>query len=212
MRETPMTKFFNSLGVRSAALLLMLLALAFSLTGCRSSLPDPRAFNTPPLNAYTLSGGKITTFIGNPYLPADPNAKALLKACRYLPLKSKTAQSADVIFHSHTGTQPISALIVDNTTLVLMGSVERMLNGEVDRTTASILNLPGGTKRAKIGAKWVTLKYPIVAIDHGTQTVVTLPDLLMLFQASDAHRGGGHEIQYLGTHTGLKFTNDLWRT
>jgi hypothetical protein len=200
-----MTFSFNGFGIRSAALATMLLALAFFVAGCRSSLPDPRAFNTPPNDAYALSGGKITHFIPEPDLPADPNAKALLQACRALPLKSSTAQSAYVIFHSRKGTQLVPALIVGSMTLVLMGSIDRMLNGEVDRTTASILNLPGGTKRAKIGDTWVTLKYPIVAIDHGTQTAVTLPDLLTLFQASDAHRGGGHEIQYLGTRKGLNF-------
>jgi len=205
--------FSKKLGVQSAASIVMLLTFGLITAGCNNSGPDPKAFSTPPNDAYALSGGKITHFTPEPDLPADPTAKALLQACRFLPLKSSTAQSGYVIFHSRKGTQPVPALIVGSMTLILMGSIDRMLNGEVDRTTASILNLPGGTKRAKIGGTWVTLKCPIVAIDHGTQTAVTLHDLLNLFQASDAQHGGGHEIQYLGTREGLNFVqvDELWR-
>lgn len=203
----------KGLCIWSAAFTIMLLALGLLITGCSSNRPSPRAFNAPALDAYALSGGKITHFIGNPELPADPTAKALLQACRSLSIKSHTAQSAYVIIHSRKGTQPVPALVVGGMTLVLMGSIERMLNGEVDHITASVLNLPGGTQRAKIGNKWVTLKFPIVAIDHGTQTVVTLPDLLTLFQICDVQHGGGHEIQYLEIRKGLNFiqVDEIWK-
>jgi len=156
-------------------------------------------FNTPPLDAYALSGGKITRFQGHPNLMADPNAKALLQACRSLPINSHSAQSVYLIFHSRKGTQPIPALEVGNQTLILMGSVDRMLNGEVDTITGSVLNLPGGARKAHIGNQWVLLKVPIIAVDQGTQTVVTLPDLLALFHASDIQHGKSHEIEYLET-------------
>ena len=86
-----------------------------------------------------------------------------------------------------------------------MGSIDRMLNGEVDSITASILNLPGGTKQAHVGKAWVTLKIPIIAVDHGSQTIVSFTDLLALFHASDVQHGGIHEIQYLRTYKDLNF-------
>ena len=189
----------NWVNLSSTVSALVGLTLCLMLTGCNSNKPDPAIFNTPPLDAYALSGGKITHFQGHPNLLADPNATALLQACRYLPINSNSAQSVILIFHSRKGTQPIPALKVGNQTLILMGSVDRMLNGEVDTITGSVLTLSGGTKEAHIGNQWVLLKVPIVAVDQGTQTVVTLPDLLALFQASDNQHGRSHEIEYLET-------------
>ena len=182
------------------------LALCLALAECNaghSHRLDPSPFNTPPLNAYALSGGKITRFIGNPELPADPTARPLLQACRSLPRTSRTAQSVYVMFKSRFGVTPIPALRVGGATLVLVGSVERMLVGEANHLTAAILTLPGGTRRAKIGNKWVNLRYPVIAVNGGAETVMALPDLLALFQAADEQRGGGHEIQYVKTQYDL---------
>ena len=190
------TKWVN---LRSTVLAVFGLTLCLMLAGCNSNKPDPAIFNSPPLDAYALSGGKITNFQGISGLPADPAAKALLQACRYLPINSHSARSVYLIFHSRKGTQPIPALEVGDQTLILVGSIDRMLNGEVDTITGSILNLPDGAKNAHIGNKWVLLKVPIIAVDQGTQTVITLPDLLALFRASDNQHGKSHEIEYLAT-------------
>ena len=185
-------------------------SLTLSVSGCASRSTFVAATSSQPpqpqeqrLNTYALSNGKIKRFIGDPYMPLDPAAKTLLQACRSLPTTSHTAQSVYVMFKSRFGVTPIPALRVGGVTLVLVGSVERMLNGEVDRKTAAILTLPGGTRRAKIGNKWVNLRYPVIAVNGGAETVMALPDLLALFQAADEQRGGGHEIQYVKTQYDL---------
>ena len=177
--------------VRPAAATSLLLALGLVTAGCG----NPRAPNTPPLDAYALSGGKITDFMANPYMPADPSMRALLESCQKFPLKSKSARSACVLLKSRKGTQPIPALTVDNVTLILVGSVERMLGGEANHCSRGILNLPDGHKRVKIGGEWIMLNYPVIAVDNGKQMAMALPDLLALFHACDVQRGGGHEIQ-----------------
>ena len=164
--------------------------------------PPQTTAQQAPLDAYALSGGKITRFIGDPYLPNDPAAKALLKACQGLPETSYTAQSVYVMIKYKSKINPIPGLRVGNMTLILVGSVERMLTSGIDSKTAAILTLKGGTRRAKIGNQWVHLQKPVIAVDGGQQTVMTLPDLLALFQAADQQRGS-HEIQYVKTQYDL---------
>lgn len=163
--------------------------------------PKPPA-QQASLDAYTLSGGKVTRFIGNPYLPNDPAAEALLKACRGLPGSSYSAQSVYVMIKYKARITPIPGLRVGKSTLILVGSVMRMLTYGIDSKTAAILTLKGGAHRAKIGDKWVHLQTPVIAVDGGQQTVMMLPDLLALFQTADQQRNS-HEIQYVKTQYDL---------
>jgi hypothetical protein len=189
---------FLPIGFRIGSATVMLLTLGLLSIGC-SNRPDPRLSNSPPLNAAALSGGKITNFTANPYIPADPSIRSLLESCRKLPGTSSTARSAYVLLKSRKGTQPIPALTIDEITLVLTGSVERMLGGEVDDCSRAVLNLPGGCKQVKIGRRLIHLKYPVVAVNNNTETVISLSDLLTLLKTCDEQRGDGHEIQYIKT-------------
>ncbi len=112
--------FWETAWVRSAAVTL-LLTLLLLCAGCRSG-PDPSAFNTPPTDAYALSGGKITHFTPTPGLPSSPADKAMLLACRQLPITSHTARGAFlVVTAGQFGRVPINALVVGDKVLMLPG-------------------------------------------------------------------------------------------
>ena len=98
------------------ALVPLLLALGLVTAGCS----NPRASHAPPLDAYALSGGKITRFISEPGLSADPTARAMLLACRQLPVTSSIAQSATlVVTTGQFGRVPLHALVVGKQVLML---------------------------------------------------------------------------------------------
>ena len=79
--------------IRLAAATTLLLALWLIAAGCN----NPRAPSTPPVNAYALSGGMITHFVPMPDLLNSPADKAMLLACRQLPITSDTARSAVLV-------------------------------------------------------------------------------------------------------------------
>ena len=185
--------------VRPAVKTLLLafsLAFCFGLPGCRSSGPDPSAFNTPPTDAYALSGGKITRFTPMPGLPGSSTDKAMLLACRQLPLTSHTARSAFlVVTAGQFGRVPISGLVVGNQVFMLPGDFVTMgmdhglgfsHESAPERGVGGIM-LTSGSRIATVGQKRMVLHDPVLFVAN-EGSVMNWADLLALFQERDRQR------------------------
>lgn len=199
-----MTRFFpEGSRVRSAASTAALLALCLALAGCsagHNSRPDPSPFNTPPLNAYALSGGKITRFIPDPSLLDDPADRDMLTACRILPLASRSARSASIVITTtQFGRFPLHALIVGTEQLVLPSDLATMgiqFGGAGADTRQFILYplsqqrivFPFNSKTAYVGTRRMRLRTSIVLAPQTRQLVMSLPDLLTLLRERDRQR------------------------
>lgn len=110
--------------IDNAACLLIVSSLVlagFVLAGCQGKRALTQ-YDTPapPIDAYALSGGKITNFIPTPGLLDSSSDKDMLLACRQLPITAHTARSpALVITAGQFGRVPINALVVGKQVLVL---------------------------------------------------------------------------------------------
>lgn len=186
----------NSL--RTWPLMVLLGVLLPTMSGCKDMGPArPQVtpnFN-PPLDAQTLSGGKITHYTPTPGLPADPAAKTFLMACRQIRLDSSQARSAFVVIKTGKfGRFEISALVVGSKVLVLPTDLVTMgiqSGGSGDELSlyplsAQSITFSSGSKRAKVGNNDVLLSLPVVRADH--QFIMTLPDLLKVFRERDRQR------------------------
>ena len=178
--------------IRSAASTAMLLALSLIPAGCN----NPRASQTPSLNAYTLSAGKITNFIPTPGLPNSPTDKGMLMACRQLPVTSSTARSAFLILTAgQFGRVPLHALVVGKNILVLPGDLATVgiaFSGNNNRFTlypdsSQCITLIHNSRTAFVGSKRINLQYPVVAT-ASNDLVMTFSDMKTLFHERDIQR------------------------
>ena len=195
----------SAVSIRPAAFTTLLLALCLIAAGCS----NPRAPSTPPVNAYALSGGKITRFIPPPGLPNGPTNKAMLEICRQLELNSDTAQGAYAIFQAREGLFPVSILIVGDHTLACLGDVIRNHDAPLQLGSNGIVILyPGSaasiildpSKRfAIVGGGKVALKNKAVYWPEDKELIMSLPDLITVFHARDRKRGMGQEITFIKT-------------
>jgi hypothetical protein len=191
-----MTFSFNDFGIRSAAFTVMLLAFVFIMAGCRSSLPDPRAFNTPPNDAYALSGGKITHFTSMPFLLSNPADKAMLEACQQLPIHTNTARSALLVVSAgQFGRVPLHAMVVGDRVLILPGDFARlgiMCSGDSHSftlypTSPQSMTFIHDSKIAFVGNKKMQLQWPMIAT-QSADLVMTLSDMKSVFHERDVQR------------------------
>ena len=175
------------------------LTFCLVLAGCNAASnnrPSPATFNTPPLNAYALSGGKITHFIPDPGLLADPVDKSTLEACRQLPITSGIARHTYVIVHGRGKTVPITALVVGDYVLVTVGEITRMLDIPTTDSKGGLTLFPGsaqsiilgaGDRYAQIGSTRLRLSHPMYWAQNGG-LVLTLPDTQRIFRQRSAQR------------------------
>jgi hypothetical protein len=157
---------------RQAILATTLLTFSLVLPGCNSR-PLPGTFNAPPLDAYALSGGKIKHFQGMPFLPADPAAKAMLLACRQLPIHTDKARSAIlVVTAGQFGKSPLHAMVAGNRILMLPGDFITMGMDHglsyykvfaPNYTTGNITLIPG-SEMALVGHKKIFLHDPVLSV------------------------------------------------
>lgn len=179
-----------------AVSLLLALSLCLVSIGCQYKRPVPSSFNQPVTDAYALSGGKITHFTPQPGLPASPADKAMLLACRQLPLQTNTAQSALlVITAGQHGKSPLHAMVVGNRVLMLPGDLATMgiPFSSVDHNFTIYPNSPQkitflqGTKTALVGETKVQLQDQIIAT-QSNDLVMTLADMKTVFHERDVQR------------------------
>jgi len=110
----------------------IMLGLVLLLSGCRSNLPDPKAFKTPPpLDVYSLSAGKITHFVPVPGLEYDSDNSMLLEAIGLSNIKGPEARKGYVTFQSRTGNNVVGCLVVGNNILVVLEDFQSEAFGEV---------------------------------------------------------------------------------
>ena len=155
----------------AAAATTLLLALCLIAAGCS----NPRAPSTPPLDAYALSGGKIKHFMPTPGLPNSPADKAMLLACRQLPITSDTARSAVlVVAAGQFGRCPLHALVIGKGNMVLMLPGDLVTMGmshglTFDKATApdkgvGNITLFPGSSVALVGQKKILLHNPVMPV------------------------------------------------
>ncbi len=187
---------------KPAVITLLTLTLILLISGCKDTRPQPDNPNQPPLNAYTLSGGKITHFIGNPDLPNDPAAKGFLLACRQLTLHTNTARSALLVLTAgQFGRSPLHAMVIGDLVLMLPGDFATMgiPFSSVDHNFILYPNSPQkitflqGTKTALVGKTKVQLQDPVVAT-ASNDLVMTLADMKTVFHERDVQR---HERPFI---------------
>ena len=157
-----------------------------------------------PLDYRTLSEGKITYYFPSLTMPNDPVQEATLEACRELPVSSATARSATVVIKTSSGDLPVSALVVGNTVLVSEGQVLRALiipfrpEGLGTETlypeSAAGITFTPNSKWARVGKKNILLQQPVFRSSR-YDLVITLHDLIAVFDERDIQQGGGHTIQ-----------------
>ena len=187
---------------RGLCVFALCLACAFA-SGCVNlgSLPKrqpPSSARQAPLDAYALSGGKITHFVPKPELLNDPTDVSMLEACRYLPLTSTTARSAYVIVHGRGKVVPTSALVIGKTVLVTLGEVTRVLGiATTDNTAGGLTLFPGSPQsivtranqtKVEVGNRTVMMSSPMFWAHNGG-LVMTLPDMQKIFQSRAVQRG-----------------------
>ena len=109
----------------------LIMVLLIAMGGCRSSLPDPVAFKTPPpLDVYGLSAGKITHFVPTPGLEYDSDNSMLLRAVGLSNIKGTEARKGFVAFQSSTGNNLVGCLVIGDNVLVVMEDFQRQAFGE----------------------------------------------------------------------------------
>jgi hypothetical protein len=138
-----------------------------------------------------------------PFLPADPAAKAMLLACRQLPIHTDKARSAIlVVTAGQFGKSPLHAMVVGDLVLMLPTDLVTMGigSGGADIThptlkqfafyTDSItpIVLTPGSRWARVGGIQVPLRIPMVEVMEDKQLVMSLPDLLTVFRERDRQR------------------------
>lgn len=123
------------------ALVPLLLALGLVMAGCS----NPRASNTPPLDAYALSGGKIKHFTPMPGLSNAPGDAMLLAAVGLSHLRGSVARSGSVTFQTSNGNDLVGCLIIDNAVLISLDDLVRQGFGRVQlaETQGSLVTVYG---------------------------------------------------------------------
>ena len=127
----------------------ILLSCVF-VSGCvNQRRPPSRQPSTPaaqvPLDAYTLSGGKITQFVSLPGSNNDPTDKMLLAAFGLSLLKGSSARSALVTFQTSAGNNLVGGLVINNNVLVSLDDFTRQAFGweQLDETKGSFVTVRG---------------------------------------------------------------------